>query len=256
MKYGSINKGTVVAISVMLLIGLTGLAHADSFFDPPPLTAEETALNTRHLAQLRAGQYADLDRDMNQIQRDFEGGKRSDINLLHLFRAFYDTDPRLEEKYKSWISAYPKSYAAREARGIYYRRVGYERRGSSYVGETSDRQLTEMESYLHASKADHQAAMALTTKPLLTCYDVMSNAKLLGDQQLAVEMLKTSIRIMPKNFIVRYKYMLMFETRWGGSLDAMKQFRQDAKAAGLPSDQMTYFDHLIADEVEWLRAER
>jgi len=255
MTHRNIYKGTVAAaISIVFVwMALAGPAHADPSFYPPALTQEEIAVNSKHLAQLRAGQYADLDREMNQVQRDFEAGKRSDINLLHLFRAFYDSDPLLEEKYKSWIRAYPKSYAAREARAIYYRRVGYEHRGSGYLSEASDRQFTDMESYLKASMADLQVAKGLTTKPLLTCYDGMSNAKLVGDQQLAAGMLASSIRIMPKNFIVRFKYMLMLETRWGGSLDAMKRFRQDAKSASLPNDQMAYLDQLITDEVKWLR---
>jgi len=243
LKYGSINKSVVAAISMFfVLMGLTLPAHADPLFDPPSLTAEETALNAKHIAQLRAGEYSNLDREMNRIQRDFEQGKR--------------TDPRLEEKYKSWISAYPKSYAAREARGIYYRRVAYDSRGSGYARETSNRQFRDMEAYLNASNTDLQAAMPLTAKPLLTCYDMMSNGKLLGDMQLASKALSISMKIMPKNFIVRYKYMLMLETRWGGSLDAMKQFRHEATAAGLPGDQMAYLDQLIADEVKWLQTER
>jgi len=239
---------------IPLALGLFTIssAGADPLQDPPPLTSQEVMSNAEHINMLRKGQYVELDREMNQIQRDYEEGRRDDINLSHLFRAFYDTDPALDVKYEAWIAAFPHSYAAYEAQGIYYRRYGYQIRGSNYAGKTAPQKFEEMQLYLNRAMDKHKHAMSLTAKPMLTYYNVLSIAKLSGSRPTAKKMMELAIQADPKNYIVRFKYMLMLETRWGGSLNEMKQFRAEAKRAGLPDKQLQYFDELISDEMKWL----
>ena len=247
---------TTVFLLIVLISAFSVPAVADPLFDPPPLTDEENRLNALHRYMLRERRYAELDKHMNQIQQDYEQGKRSDVELLHLFRAFYDTDPNLERNFSDWIVAYPQSYAAREAEGIYFRRVGYGARGSDYISKTPPQQIARMRAYLDRSLASHKAALNFTAKPLLTYYDLLSLSKLLGDRALAEHTLRSACRIDPRNFIVRYKYMLMLETRWGGSLQEMVSFREDSKHAGLTNEQLGYLDELIGTERAWLAKRR
>ena len=67
-------------------------------------------------------------------------------------------------------------------------------------------------------------------------------------------MLRRAVEIAPNNFIARYKYMLMLEGRWGGSLAAMKAFRTESQNAGISASLLQYFDELISDEVRWQQA--
>ncbi len=62
-----------------------------------------------------------------------------------------------------------------------------------------------------------------------------------------------SIRVDPKNFVVRYKYLAMLQTRWGGSLQQMLDFEQQARAAGLSQIQLKYFANMIAADRKWLQ---
>jgi hypothetical protein len=225
---------------------------ADQALDPPPETQAEITFNQQTDALLRSGRYADLDKLMNQVQRDFEEGRRDDITLMHLFRGFYDTDPTLEEKFNAWIAAYPQSYAAMEARGIYYRRIAYLARGDKYVNQTPDQQLVIMNVYLKRAMESHVAALKLTSKPILSYFDILSVAKLVGGQQVADQMLAQANQVDPQNFIVRYKYLVMLETRWGGGLQKMQQFRADAQKSGMPIEQLRYFDDCISEEIAWL----
>jgi hypothetical protein len=244
------------ASTLLILFIFVVPVKADPLQDPPPETSEEKSANSKHIAMLRNNLYAELDIEMNGIQRAYENGEKDDVNLSHLFRAFFDTDPALEAKYEAWIQEFPNSYAAREAQGIYFRKVGFESRGDKYAKDTKQGQFNNMQRYLERAMESHQTAMSLTAKPMLTYYNIMSIAKLAGSLPLAKRMLETSKRADPKNFIVRYKYMLMLETRWGGSLEQMKQFRAESKSAGLPDHQLRHLDDLISDEVKWLARSR
>src|SRR5579864_8998655 len=62
-------------------------------------TPEETAAIKAHGAMLRAGEYESLERDFNQVQKQYEEGKRDDVSLQKYFDLFIDTDPTLEAKY-------------------------------------------------------------------------------------------------------------------------------------------------------------
>ena len=79
---------------------------------------------------LRQSRYVELDAKMNGIQRSYEAGTITDERLLHEFRAFYDTDPALADRYDAWVEKMPRSYSALLARGIYLRFLGKEARGA------------------------------------------------------------------------------------------------------------------------------
>jgi len=224
----------------------------DPTIDPPPETAEEAETNKLHNTLLREGNYEQLDREMNQIQFEYEQGIRDDISLLHLSYAFYDNDAGLEAKFNDWVTAYPQSYSARVARGIFLRRIARTARGTAYISETQEQQLTTMEIYLERAMDDLQESFSLTKKPLLTHYNILCVARLLGERELGDNTLKVANEIDPKNFIARYKYMGMLQTRWGGSLQEMQEFRQEVEKVGFSSDLVQLFDDLISDEIVWL----
>src|SRR6476620_8089178 len=58
-------------------------------------------------------------------------------------------------------------------------------------------------------------------------------------------LLNESIRVDPRNFVVRYKYLASLQTRWGGSLEQMLDFEKQARAAGLSDVQLRYFASMI-----------
>ena len=122
LKQFSVLQFSLISALFILAAFLASPALADTVRDPPPATEQENSLSTKYAELLQEGRYAELDKEMNQIQKDFEDGKRNDVNLMHLFYAFYNPDSGLEEKYNAWNAAFPKSYAALEARATYYRR--------------------------------------------------------------------------------------------------------------------------------------
>jgi hypothetical protein len=176
--------------------------------------------------------------------------------LLHEFRAFYDTDPALANRYNAWVEKMPRSYSAVLARGIYLRYVGKEARGSAYIDDTPRQQIELMSAYLAKAMRDYNASLTLTKKPLLTYHSIIAVTMfepVMGDDGLARRMLSESIRVDPRNFVVRYKYFASLQTRWGGSLEQMLDFEKQARAAGLSDTQLRYFASMLAAERRWVQ---
>lgn len=219
----------------------------------PPDTPEEVASHRETLSLLRQKRFEILESKMSGLQRSYELGSISDERLLHEFRAFYDTDPKLDTQYAAWIAAFPDSYAACLARGIYYRSMGQEERGDRFISATSKQQLELMAMYLEKAMRDYDRSLMLTEKPLISYHAILGVAMLNGGDDLAKKMLDESVRVDPKNFVVRYKYFATLQTRWGGSLQRMLDFEREARAAGLSEVQLKYFGNLIAIERAWLQ---
>jgi hypothetical protein len=160
-----------VRVSIVVLSCVTQLLGVDvraQTSNDPPDTPAELASHRESLSLLRQGRFADLDNKMNGLQRSYELGRLGDERLLHEFRAFYDTDPTLEAQSNAWTTKLPGSYSAWLARGIYYRYLGTQARGTAYISKTSRQQLDVMSMYTDMAMADYARSLMLTAKPLLS----------------------------------------------------------------------------------------
>ena len=249
------KMSTRVAILVSVSITAAVCAHSQESNDPSN-TPEEIESQRESLNLLRQSRYVELDGKMNGIQGSYESGKITDERLLHEFRAFYDTDPALSGRYDSWVEQMPRSYSALLARGIYLRFLGQQARGTAYIDDTPRRQIDIMSTYLTKAMRDYNASLTLTKKPLLTYHAIIAVTMLdavVGGDDLARRMLNESIRVDPRNFVVRYKYFASLQTRWGGSLEQMLDFEKQARAAGLSDAQLRYFANMLVAERRWVQ---
>ena len=249
------KMSTRVAILLSLSMPTADCAHAQEANDPPD-TPQEIASQDESLNLLRQSRYVELDAKMNGIQGSYELGTITDERLLHEFRAFYDTDPALAGRYDAWIEKMPRSYSALLARGIYLRFQGKQARGSAYIDDTPRQQIELMSTDLAKAMRDYNASLTLTKKPLLTYHSIIAVTMLdavVGGDDLAWRMLNESIRVDPRNFVVRYKYFASLQTRWGGSLEQMLDFEKQARAAGLSDVQLRYFANMIVAERRWVQ---
>jgi hypothetical protein len=198
------------------------------------------------------GGNAELDAKVNGLQRDYENGILTDTNLMHISRAFYNTDPALENKYDGWIAAFPQSYGARLARGLYFWNLAMEARGGNYINETSDKSISEMSARLKQALVDFRISEKLAAKPIVTLNAEMGIARMEGNSETAAKILAAADSVDSKNFIVRYSYLATLQTRWGGSLQKMQEYRNKAQKEGLSPTQLAAFDSLIVEERRWL----
>jgi TPR repeat protein len=65
--------------------------------------------------------------------------------------------------------------------------------------------------------------------------DISSQA---GDTDANCETLDAAVRVDPNNLVVRQKYMIGLEPRWGGSLPQMQDFLEECRRANLPAEHL------------------
>lgn len=220
------------------------------------------------LQLLEERRFEELDGRMTKLQRGYASGSVSDLDLLAAVRHFYTTDPKLEARFNEWLQRYPRSYMARVARGIYYKRVGAEARGDRYADETSADQLAEMKLYYGKAMEDFQASVPLETQPILSYLYMMDILKYSPPVIIRIWLLRLKLengtrhmlneanRVAPANFIARRKYMLTLQGRWGGSPGAMSAFLAECKTAGLPHDQLNALAAFAVADRAWMRLQR
>lgn len=200
---------------------------------------------------LAAHQFATLDRHFSNVQRDYVDGLISDVDLRNAFRVFYPTDAALEPKYDAWVGQFPRSYVAHLARGIYLKRVGAARRGDAFIDGTSIAQLIGMSLAYRRAAADFHASASLDAKPILTYMHAMDISRQYGHAVENRQLLDLSVRVDPMNFIVRQKYMLSLEPRWGGSMPQMRAFLEECSRANLPDARLRQLKAVIvADQAD------
>ena len=206
---------------------------------------------TATLALLESDHFDELDRHFSALQKAYEKGQLDDVSLRAAFRVFYATDAGLEPKYDAWVSRFPKSYVARLARGIYYKKIALERRGGKYIAATKPAQIAAMESFFAKAAKDLSASIDLSPKPLLSYLHAMDVTAYEGEEDETRELFEHALQVDPGNFIAREKYMGYLEPRWGGSVNQMNDFLNDCRKAGLSAAHLRLLEAIIvADEAQ------
>lgn len=204
------------------------------------------------VGMVRAGQFAELDRDYAATQAAYDKGSISDERLRAAFRHFYDSSPDLAPRYESWVRGMPDSYVAHLARAIYYLRVGEQSRGNRFIADTSDTRLSGMEAAFAVASGELKKSLSLEKKPLLSVFYLVDIGKFEGDAASNLELLEASIAIDPKNFIVRDMYAQTLQTAWGGSTEQLRAFVAEAGTAGLSAVQMKDLQADVFADEAWV----
>lgn len=214
--------------------------------------AEPTLSSGQATNLLTAGRYAELDRLMQQVQDQYRKGAISDEQLLAAFRAFYIRDPKQTPYFDKWVEQRPKSYVAHLARGIHLKYVGMEARGNKFISQTSREQLDGMMQAFKPAIADLRASMALDAKPLLSFHHLIDIGNFLGLREMNRDLIRATENVDPKNFVVRYKFLLTLQSRWGGSVKEMQEFVDECKRVGLPSDKLRVMQRAVTEDQAWV----
>lgn len=201
---------------------------------------------------LRSQQYQELDGRYSAMQRKFENGELTGDDLRAQFREFYPTDPDLAPRYDAWVAQFPESYVARVARGIYYKKVGFESRGTNYIKDTSQSQIDAMSAAFEKSVADLRASLTMDPKPFLSYFHLLDIGRAVGAKENLRALFDHVIELDPSSYAVRLKYMVTLEPRWGGSMEEMWGFYAECQRAGLNDAQDKELQGMLAQEQAWL----
>jgi hypothetical protein len=243
-------RTAILILSALVLIGLcvvhlrplevltewAGLAHADSSVDTQPLR------------WLKSGDIAAVDRYYSSLQRKFEGGELTDAQLYGEFRKLYQDDPGNARYFDRWVHEYPSSYASRLAQGAYYYRMGWAVRGDAFIQQTSPLRLFVMYLYLNKATAMLQNSLSLSPRPYLSALHLLNIAMMRGTRQEARHWLDVGTSLDSNASLVRLRYLVTLEPRWGGSLEEMRGYVAECERAGVAAPTLVRLKWILAEE--------
>lgn len=175
-----------------------------------------------------------LDNRLNTLQAEYELDTEREFAVSAAFKWFDIADPRLESLFQEWLKAYPESYAANLALGIYYMAMAVEWRGSKYYNETHQKRIENMESYLEKAVIYFEKSLYMAEKPFISYGKLIAVARFHGDDKASEYWLSEALKkdpfcVRPRNF-----YMRTLEPRWGGSYNKMRVFAETTRKGTHP----------------------
>jgi uncharacterized membrane protein YjgN (DUF898 family) len=201
------------------------------------------------LAWLKSGDYDTVNRYFEDLQRRYESGALSDQQLYQGFRALYENKAANARYFNQWVQEHPNSYVARIARGTYYYRMAVAVRGDDYIRRAAPSRIRRMESYLGFARPDLQASLKLTAKPYLSALYLLNVELVGGSPDSRRPWLDLGTSIDPKGLMIRKRYLISLQPRWGGSFDQMRAYIDECAQQGLPAPTMAALRLVLASEL-------
>ena len=206
------------------------------------------AQSSNAIPNLKAKNFAVVEKEFSELQQRFERGAASEYELLDAYKAFYLREDAYRAELDGWIKSYPNSSSAYLARGVYFRKLGEFRRGGAYISKVPQENLSYMEKMYALAKQDLSQSLKLNPRSYLAVLHLLNIAQFQGDDVAAARYLSVGNEIFPTNFIVRARYLIHLTPRWGGSYREMEEFVNKCRAEGVPQDKINMFLAIISED--------
>lgn len=138
--------------------------------------------------------------------------------------AFNVPAAEITEPLDRWVETSPHSDIALLARGIHRTAVGWELRGNEFASSTTKRQFRNMRESMEHGWEDLENALKLNPKSIHAYAYQIEILMALGEGRRARGILDTALEISELSETVRWYYLSTLLPRWGGSMDAMREF--------------------------------
>jgi len=204
--------------------------------------------NTTSLDLLNAGNYSELDQALTALQRDFESGKASEIELRDAYRPFYDLEGESVKRMEQWVARMPSSYPAHLVKGIWFKRRALDKRGTDYVQLTPPELLVAARDLHGIAQKELEASLKLTAKPYISVFHLMGISWVQGSRKESADLLDRGNRMLPSNTLLRNRYMSTLAPRWGGSYEEMARFIIQSKSNGAPAESVTQLEAIMHED--------
>lgn len=214
------------------------------------------AQTSRPLEQLRSNNIAKVEAEYSALQKRFEIGAASEYDLLDAYKAFYQRQDQYRAELGNWIKSYPNSASAYLARGVYYRKLGEFTRGTNYISQVPQENISYMEHMFLLSKQDLSTSLRLNLRSYLTILHLLNIAQFEVDDRAADKYLALGNAVLPSNFLLRARYLIHLAPKWGGSHQKMEQFIEQCRAQGLSQDKIDMLSAIKADDQGTVAEER
>lgn len=207
-----------------VLVGPPG-KDADGF---PTANVDRAVLR----AMLFRGEYADLTKAIEDLQREFEADNAKETWVVDAMSAFGSAEPALNAPLDQWVAATPASFAPYLARAAHLHDVAWAIRGHGWIKDTSADERKGMRETDARARADVDKAIAIAPKLVAGQRLRIDIARGESDVETGEKSLREGLAECPSCFRLRVSYMTQLTPRWGGSYAKMEAFAKTSAGAG------------------------
>ncbi len=181
------------------------------------------------IALLKQRQFSELDLLMNQSLDAYKLDTNMENDAATAFDSLSVREPNISHLFDEWIQAFPKSAAARFARGRYRYEIAWMTRGGRWISEVPQEKISGMETAIAQSIDDFRRACELDPKQaLFSRYLIQAYMTVGKGSDIGKELLR-AITLDPQVKGARYAYMRSLYPEWGGSYLQMEAFLTETK---------------------------
>ena len=198
---------------------------------------ETAGLRKELLSLLREKKYLAVQDTLNDRHARMLTGELGDRALDALTDFASNADPALEPLLDEWVRTSQSSFMALLVRGKYHQSVGWKKRGSRFIDQTSQDQTDAMGESFKKAWADLTASSKKQPQSVLPYPELMRIASAIGSASEVAEILARANKVAPQNFVARLAAVRRFSPRWGGSFEAVDKILAQARVDKLnPTD--------------------
>ncbi len=194
---------------------------------------------------LRAAHFEQLERKTSSLDVAYLKDSKALRAYDDAMRAFQTTDETVAARLNEWVKRFPDSYGARLARSNYFIERGWQVRGKKYVDQTPPENITAMNAWFDKALADLRKARSLSKKPMLSYLYEMQIVMARGSDNENRALLRQATALDPGEVMVYRAYMLSLRPQWGGSIEQMNAFLDEARRAPLEKEDLRYLEAKI-----------
>jgi hypothetical protein len=213
----------------LLVLGLAALASLPfpALADTDDDSSESAKTNDDTYVRLASKGYRELERQFSPHLDSYAKGTISEVEFASKFAVFYRSYG-LESRFDEWVSAYPKSYTARLARGMYLISDAWRKRGSNFSRETTDEQFRGFTEQMRNAASDLEVSIGLYARPVESYRYLIQISMGLG-LHTGRGLLDAALELDPQAYNPRYIYLYSITPKWGGSVRQMESFIEDSR---------------------------
>lgn len=203
------------------------------------------------LVLLKQRQLGELDRLMNGYLDEYKRDTNNEYEAATAFDVLSVRDLKISHLFDEWIMAFPKSAAARLAKGRYNYEIAWLTRGGGYISEVPQEKVSGMETYISRSIEDLRHACELDPAQALFSRYLIQAFMTLGQREDIYREYKRAVSLDRQVRGARYAYLFTLLPQWGGSYQEMEAFLSDLK--GMPNTPKTTKTKGILEQLYYLQ---
>lgn len=179
---------------------------------------------------IESGNGRSLDARFDRLISNYFSGDVPEGALRAAYYSNFDGSSALRQRLiEQWQTASPNSPHALAASGLIHIAAAIQYRGDKFISNTPKSQIDAMDREIKWALRELKQALELNPKIMPAYEALIDGARLIGDDDLALQYMQKARVVDPKNYYVLFAYSIMQEPKWSGSTKKLVDISDLAK---------------------------